>query len=94
MEKKKYRIADKRSADMRAILRALVSVYLLYTAYELCFRVADESIPDWVRVAVGAAMALAAIGFGFFTWKSYRADCAAAELTDEELERLDREREE
>ncbi len=94
MEKKKYRIADKRSADMRALLRALVAVYLLYTAYELCFRVADESIPDWVRVAVGAAMALAAVGFGVFTWKRYRADCEDAVLTDEELEQLSREREE
>ncbi len=79
---------------MRALLRGLVALYLLYTAYELCFRVVDESIPDWVRIAVGAVMALAAIGFGVYTYKRYRADCEAAVLTDEELEQLREEQEE
>ncbi len=94
MEKKKYRIADKNRADMRALLRGIVAAFLLYSAYQLCFRVADESMPDWVRIAAGAVLALAAIGFGAFTWKRYRADCEDAVLTDEELEQLRKEQEE
>ena len=94
MEKKKYRIADKKRADMRALLRGLVAAYLLYMAYQLCFRIEDATFPAAARVAAGAVIALGAVGFAAYAWKRHRADCRAAELTDEELEQLHGEREE
>lgn len=94
MEKRKYRIADKNRADMHALMRGIVAAFLLYSAYQLCFRVEDATFPPAARVASGAVLALAAIGFGVFTWKRYRADCEDAVLTDEELEQLRGEREE
>ncbi|MCM1148575.1 MAG: hypothetical protein NC319_00610 [Butyricicoccus sp.] len=94
MEKKKYRIADKNRADMRALMRGIVAVFLLYSAYQLCFRIQDATFPPVARVAAGAVLAIAAIGFGVFTCKRYRADCEDAVLTDEELEQLRGEQEE
>ena len=94
MEKKKYRIADKNRADMRALLRGIVAAYLLYMAYQLCFGIEDVTFPAAARVTVGIVLALAAVGFGVYAWRRYRADCEAAELTDKELEQLRREREE
>ena len=94
MEKKKYRIADKNRADMRALLRGIVAPYLLYMAYRLCFSIKDSTFPPAARVAAGVVFALAALGFGVYTWKRYRADLAAAELTQDELERLRGESEE
>ena len=95
MDKKKYRIADKNRADIRALLRGVVSAYLLYLAYQLCFgKLEDTTFPLAARIAAGIVIALGAAAFGVYTWRSYRADCKSAELTDEELEELRREREE
>lgn len=94
MEKKHYRIADKNRADMRALLRGVVSLYLLYLAYKLGCGVKDESFPAAARIAAGVVFALAAVGFGVYAWRRHRADCEAAELTGDELEQLRREREE
>ena len=91
---KKYRIADKNRADTRALMRGIVAAFLLFSAYQLCFRIEDATFPPVARVVSGAVLALAAVGFGVFAWKQYRADCEAAVLTDEELERLRGEREE
>lgn len=88
---KRYHVLRKQKADMKALLRALVSCYLLYLAWKL-WGAADFS--QALRLLSAGAFAAAAVGFGLFTWKQYQADRKAAQLTAEEEQALDREREE
>ena len=93
-EKKHYHVTSKSRADTAAVLRAAVAVYLLYLAWKIATASgADASFSQPVSLLIGGAFAAAALAFGWYTWRRYRADLRGAELTPEEEEELRRERE-
>lgn len=89
MEKKRYHVIRKQHADMRALLRGVVSAYLLY----LGFRLLSQEGGDMAFRLAGGVFAVGAIAFGWFTWRSYRAGLKGAELTPEEEAELHRDQE-
>ena len=52
---------------------------------------ADCLIPQWGVVALTAAFAAVAVGFGYYAWRRYRTDLKAAELTEDERRELEAE---
>jgi len=88
--KKQYNVFRKQQADLRALLRGAVSAYLLYLSWRLAVQGGDDpDFPPAARILIGVLFAAGAIAFGVYTWKRYRADRSAAELTDEELAEKD-----
>lgn len=67
-------------------LRVLVCLYFLYLAWQIASGGAagTSPIPQWGVVALTAAFAAVAVGFGYYAWRRYRTDLKAAELTEEE----------
>lgn len=95
MDKKRYHVLRKQQADLRAMLRALVSAYLLYLSWKLIFYAGtDLTLPPVLRFLAGGLFAAAAAAFGWYTWKQYRSALRDAELTPQELEELRKEQEE
>ena len=95
MEKKRYHMVRKNRADTRALLRGLVSAYLLYLGRKLMTGAnRDPTFSPVLGCLAGGLFAAAALAFGFYTWRRYLSDREAALLTPEEEAELDREREE
>lgn len=88
--KKRYHVVRKQQADLKALLRALVSGYLLYLAWKLA-GASDPGFSQMARCLAGGLFAAAAAVFGLFTWKRYQADRKNALLTPEEEAALERE---
>lgn len=84
MAKKHYHVLRKQQADMKALLRTLVLVYLLYLGVQLIAQGREAPL----FYLVGGVFAAGSAAFGWFTWKQYRAALAQAELTPEEEEAL------
>lgn len=88
----RYHVVRKNQADLKALLRALVSGYLLYLGWKLIGSGGSApSFPPFVACLLGGLLALAGVSFGWFTWQEYRRALKAAELTPEEKAELDRE---
>lgn len=85
--KKRYHMVRKQQADTKALLRALVSGYLLWLAWKLASTNAPD-LPQAARYLAGGLFAAGAIVFGLFAWRRYQTDITAAELTPEEEEML------
>lgn len=95
MDKKHYHVVRKNRADTRALLRGLVSAYLLYLGWKLITGAGhDPTFSPVLGYLAGGLFAAAALAFGFYTWRQYLSDRRAAELTPEEEEELRREQEE
>ena len=93
--KKRYHVVRKNKADTRALFRTVACGYLLYLSWQLIR--SGGSTPSFsplVAWLLGGLLALAAIGYGLYTWKEYRLALREAELTPEEEDELRREREE
>lgn len=89
MGKKRYNVVRKNRADLRGLLRCLVCAYLLYLAWKLAsYNGSDPTFPSMLGRVAGALFAVAAIAFGIYAVKSYRADLREAQLTAEEEEAL------
>jgi len=94
MKKPRYNQLRKNKADMRVLFRVLVSAALIYMAWKMpSLAQSDPTFPSALGWAACGLFAAAAIGFGFYTWRSYRADLKNAELTPQEEEALSREQE-
>lgn len=87
----KYHYLRKRKANLTATFRAVVSLYLLYLSWQIAggALAGDSPIPSQVVWLLCGLFFAAAVGFGFYTWKRYRADLKTAELTQEELDEED-----
>lgn len=87
----KYHYLRKRKANLTATFRGVVSLYLLYLGWRIASGAlaGDSPIPGWAVWLLCGVFFTAAVGFGFYTWKRYRADLKTAELTQEELEEED-----
>lgn len=95
MEKKRYHVLRKNRADMRGLLRGLVSAYLLYLGWKLISGARiDSALPPAAGYLAGGLFAACAVAFGLYSWKQYQADRKAAELTPEEEAELRREQQE
>lgn len=94
-QKKRYHVVRKNKADTRALFRVILCGYLLYLAWQLIQSGgSDPSFPPLVAWLLGGLFILAAVGFGWYSWREYRRALAEAELTPEEEEALRREQEE
>ena len=84
----KYDVQRKSKVTTRAMLRAVVSGYLLYLSWMIVTGALaeDSSMSGPTGIVIGAVLALAAVLFGIYTWKQYRLGLKEAELTSEELE--------
>lgn len=92
MKKKEYDLFRKNQANLHGLLRAAVSLYLLWLAYQLAFTGGDDpSFPPAARIAVGVLFAVCAVAFGVYTFKRYQTECKKAELTNEEIQAAERE---
>ena len=83
MKQQKYHLIRKQRADLRALLRGLISLYLLYLGGQLAFQSGGDMSPV-LRYLIGGLFALGAAAFGVYTFRQYQRDRRAAELTDEE----------
>ena len=85
-----YHPARKARAGRTMTLRVLVCLYFLYLAWQIASGGASGTspIPQWGVVALTAAFAAVAVGFGYYAWWRYRSDLKAAELTEEERREL------
>ncbi len=92
MEKKRYNVVRKNQADIKALLRSAVAIYLFYLAFRLVPG-NDSSFPSLARFLAGGLFIAAAVIFGWFTWRQYRAALKKAELTPEEEAALRRDQE-
>lgn len=86
MGKKRYHVVRKQQADLRALLRGLVSAYLLYLAFRLAS--GGSELSPLVRALVCVLFLAGGALFGLYTWKQYRTALKEAELTDEEEAKL------
>ena len=87
-ERPKYNLQRKNKVTTRALLRAVVSGYLLFLSWQIIqgAQSEDTSMSKPVAFLIGGVFALAAIVFGVYIWKQYQAGLKDAELTPEELE--------
>lgn len=88
MKKKEYDIFRKNQANLRMLLRGLVSLYLCFLAYRLVLSGGDD-LPLAVRITAGILFAVCAAAFGVYAFRRYRTECREAELTEEELAALE-----
>ena len=82
---KEYTVIRKNRANVSAVLRGAVACYLLYLGVQIAMSAGkDPSFPVWASWLLGGFFCVAAVAFGAYTWRRYRADLKAAELTEEE----------
>ncbi len=82
---KEYNVIRKNRAGTAALLRGAVACYLLYLGVQIAMSAGkDPSFPVWASWLLGGFFCVAAVAFGAYTWRRYRADLKAAELTEEE----------
>ena len=82
---KEYNVIRKNRANVSAVLRGAVACYLLYLGVQIAMSAGKApSFPVWAAWVLGGFFCLAGAAFGVYTWRRYRADLKAAELTEEE----------
>ena len=72
-----------------AMLRAVVAAYLFYLGFTILRDVLKGepgSLPLWLLWLCGIVFMLAAIAFGWYTWKQYKKQTAALENPESEAE--------
>ena len=75
-----YDVQKRNKAHTAASLRGVVTLYLIYLGWKIVSGSlgADTSMPLWVGVLLGGLFVAAAVVFGVYTIKRYRADRKAA----------------
>ena len=82
---KNYDFQKKKKANVSATFRCLVSVYLIYLGVRLMGGGGGEGEPPvWAARLTGGAFILAAVGFIWYTRKTYKAELKDAELPEDE----------
>ena len=78
-----YDIAERNKAGSIAALRVAVAVYLFYLGLSMIrdlLRGVSTMSPVFVWI-VGLVFIAAAVAFGFYTWRRWRADVEAARFS-------------
>lgn len=87
MAKKQYYVLQKNQADLRALLRGVVTAALLYIAWKLAhYTGEDPTFPPLLAYVMCGVFAVAAAAFGVYTVKSYLAALHDAEIVPGEGE--------
>ena len=86
--------ANKTKISNMTILRAVVAGYLFYLGFTILRDVMKGepgSLPIWLLWLCGIGFMLAALAFGFYTWKQYQKQMSAlqSESKEEETETPD-----
>ena len=84
--KLEYNVQERARAGTRATFRAVAALYILYLGYQLIRGTVDGSstLPPWAGWSVGIFFIAAALGFGYYIWKRWRADVEAARIPPSE----------
>ncbi len=79
-----YDPAKRNKAVNMATLRAVVAAYLLYLGVSILWDYlrGSSTLSALVAWSSGLGFSVAAIAFGFFTWKHLRAGLEAAQLSE------------
>ena len=83
MREQKYHLLRKRQADLRALLRGAVSLYLICLGYQLAFHGGGD-MSRGLQLLLGGLFALGGAAFGLYAHRQYQSDRRAARLTDQE----------
>jgi hypothetical protein len=77
-----YDVQKRARAGTAATFRAAVALYFLYLAWQIVRGVMDgtSSMSPVIGWIAGLGFVAAALVFGFYTWKRWRADVEAARL--------------
>ncbi|MCR5576345.1 MAG: hypothetical protein K6F56_04995 [Oscillospiraceae bacterium] len=83
-----YDVQKRAKASTAATFRAVVALYFLYLARQIIRGAMDGSssmspVLAWIA---GLGFIAAALAFGFYTWKRWRAEVEAARLTPAETD--------
>ena len=80
-----YDIQKRARAGTSGTLRAAVALYILYIGYTLLrdTMAGVSSLPAWLGWLAGLVFMGAAVAFGVYTYRRYRAELAAAKLPPE-----------
>ena len=70
-----YDVQKRARAGTAATLRAVISLYIIYLAWN-----GSSPVPVWVGWLVAIVFTAAAIAFGVYTWKTWHRDLEAARL--------------
>lgn len=84
-EKPKYTVEGHRKATLRASLRGLISVYLVYLGWSVARDSGGDSpIKPWMGWGIFVIFAAIAAAFGLYAYKQYKLDLKDAEAPAEE----------
>jgi len=77
-----FDIQKRARAGTAATLRAVVAAYIVYLGWTVLRGVLNGTspVPVWVAWLVAAVFTAGAIGFLFYTWKTYLRDREAARI--------------
>ena len=77
-----YDMAKRTKANNLAVLRAVVAGYLIYLGYGLIRDLlrGTSTLSPAFAWAAGLGFIAAALAFGFYTWRLWRRELAAAKL--------------
>ena len=80
--KLEYDIQKRARAGTAATFRAVVAGYIAYLGWKIA-TAEGGSMPPLAARLIGCAFIVAAIAFGFYTWKRWRLDVEAARLPED-----------
>ena len=83
-----YNVQKRAKAGTTATFRAAASIYIAYLGYTILrnYLRGESAVPPWASWLAGIGFIAAALAFGFYTLKRYRADLAAAAVPASEPE--------
>ena len=83
-DKLEYYARQRARAGTAATFRGIAAAYIAYLGYRLIRGELDGSstLPPWAGWLTGILFIAAALGFGYYIWKRWRADVEAARITD------------
>ena len=73
-------------AQTAALLRTVVAGYIMYLGWKIATNTEESSMSPLVAKLIGGVFIAAAIGFGIYVFKRWKADSAAEKLAAEEAE--------
>ncbi len=81
-EQFEYDVQKRARAGTTATLRAVVAAYIIYLGWTVLRRVLNGTspVPVWVAWLVAVVFTAGAIGFLFYTWKTYLREREAARI--------------
>ncbi len=82
-EKLEYDVQKRAKAGTAALLRAVVALYIAWLGYKVIRGVGEDgsTVPPAAGWIIGIVFIAAALAFGFYIWKRWRADLEDARIS-------------